>query len=473
MTLLLALLAVLPFFSSVLGEPITATREFPGSDYQWEHHDQEDLYQILIDTNEECPEITRIYSAGRSVEEEDLWVIEISDNPGKHEVGEPEFKYIGNMHGNEVVGREMLLLLIPYLCKNYETDPDIKWLVDNTRIHIMPTMNPDGYAAALEQLVERGQNAWSTGRANAHEVDLNRNFPDLDRIIFDQTANRFPQKYGLNNHITSRVDQSKLEPETKAIMSWLQEYPFILSANLHGGDIVANYPYDSSHDGKAIYEASPDDEVFRQVSLAYATPHPVMSDPHREQCDIGGDDAFKHGITNGADWYPLKGGMQDYNYLHTNCFEITIELSCKKFPSNPNDYKKFWGDNKQSLLDYIRQAHSGIKGTVTDENGVGIDGAKIKVWEVTGPASEERYIDHDITTADDGDFWRLLVPGTYKVEAEVCGFHAVNKTCTVAEPGTNVEASDCSFQLAEDNSTEGCSIEDLESFLMNRLYPTY
>ena len=198
------------------------------------------------------PNITRLYSIGTSVEGRELYALEITDHPGVHEAGEPEFKYVGNMHGNEVVGRELLLLLIKYLCEGYGRDERVTRIVDTTRVHILPTMNPDGFERSHE-----GDAA--PRRATAHNKDLNRNFPDQDYV-----------KPGEND---------VQEPETLAVMAWSRQFPFVLSANLHGGSLVANYPYDDTPNpadaaGKAW--PSPDDATFVLLAKTYSLNHPRM-----------------------------------------------------------------------------------------------------------------------------------------------------------------------------------------------------
>jgi hypothetical protein len=60
-------------------------------------------------------------------------------------------------------------------------------------------------------------------RFTLNNIDLNRNFPDY---------------LGGKNPLPIRA------LETTAIMSWLQNIPFVLSANYHGGAFIINIPYD-------------------------------------------------------------------------------------------------------------------------------------------------------------------------------------------------------------------------------------
>ncbi|KAG1659907.1 Carboxypeptidase E [Nymphon striatum] len=385
--------------------------------FEIRHHDNAELRQSLENVTKKCPNISRIYELShKSVRGLPLTVIHLTTNVHKHAQLKPAVKYVGNMHGNEVLGREMLLILADFLCNKYlEKDPEIFSLLNTTSIHILPSMNPDGWDIATSAGGSKA--GWLVGRDNSNGVDLNRDFRNLDKLAFARNIE-------LNNHL-AEIEQRvthEYQPETKAMMDWiLSQKDVVISANLHGGDLVANYPYDQTIDGSEhTYTASPDDKTFRQLARSYASMHKYMAKVGSKKPCSEKDFTRQGGITNGADWYSVAGGMQDFNYLSSNAFEITLEIGCVKYPEEsvlPDE----WDNNRPALINFMWQAHIGVKGIVYDaESGMPIEEATIKVLAIT-PTSLD-YIDHDITTLPSGEYFRLLVPGQYRVIANAPGY---------------------------------------------------
>jgi len=212
---------------------------------------------------------------------------------------------VANMHGDEIVGRELMIKLIEDLAKNYGSDNRITKLLDSVQIYIMPSMNPDG--------------ALKHQRANANGVDLNRSFPD-----FTTSDNQNTQR--------------NREPEIQAMMKFQSQHHFVLSANFHGGAEVVNYPYDTEED------VFPLDNLVKTMSLNYSRNIPYFWNSKE----------FEHGITNGYKWYEVDGGMQDWSYHWHGDLQLTIELTNTKWPAY-STVDRTYQDNRNSLLGYIEE----------------------------------------------------------------------------------------------------------------------
>ncbi|XP_052335070.1 inactive carboxypeptidase-like protein X2 isoform X1 [Oncorhynchus keta] len=211
------------------------------------HHNYSDMVTLMKSVSEECPNITSMYSLGRSSNGLDIVAMVISGNPTEHEIGEPEFRYTAGLHGNEATGREMVLLLMQYLCKEYrDGNPRVRRLVEGMRTHLVPSLNPDGQEKAL--IVGSELSGWTTGHWTEDGHDIFHNFPDLNSVLWEAEDKGMVPKLTPNHHVkipADTVGDDKIAVETQAIISWMESHPFVLGANFQGGERVVAYPYDN------------------------------------------------------------------------------------------------------------------------------------------------------------------------------------------------------------------------------------
>ena len=342
------------------------------AEYDWDSYPtysayEDMMFQFATDHPDKCEIITLgTLPSGRKIMIAHL-------NNGTSE-GKPKFLYTSTIHGDETTGWIMMLRLIDYLLEN-PNEPEVQTVMENIDLFIGPNTNPDG--------TYHGGNNTVNGatRENANGVDMNRNYADP--------------------HGGPHPDGHAYQTETQWFMDFAAEIPFVMGANYHGGAEVMNYPWDNT------YTLHADDAWYQLISHEYA------DECHKVNPNYMTD--YNNGITNGAQWYMIGGGRQDYMNGYAQCRELTIECSNSKLPSG-SQLPNFWNYNKASLFLYMNQCIYGIHGVVTDS----ITGEPLDATiTISGHDDQYSVVESHLPV---GDFHRPIKGGNWTVIVSKDGY---------------------------------------------------
>ena len=357
------------------------------AEYDWDSYPTYEayeamMYQFATDHPDKCEIITLgTLPSGRKI-----MIAHI--NNGTTE-GKPKFLYTSTIHGDETTGWMLMLRMIDYILEN-PTLPECAHVLENIDLYVGPNTNPDGTYHAGNHSVN------GATRSNANGVDMNRNYAD---------PNGGPHP-----------DGNEYQTETLWFMQLAEDIPFVMGANYHGGAEVMNYPWDNT------YTLHADDAWWQLVSLEYANLCKSVNPYYMS-------DVVQSGITNGAQWYMIGGGRQDYMNGYAQCREVTIECSSTKLP-NANQMPNFWNINKEAIFAYMNQCLFGIHGTVTDAaNGQPLNAT----ITITGHDNEFSVVESHLPA---GDYHRPIKGGSYTLTFTANGYHPHQETVTVADGET-------------------------------------
>lgn len=168
-----------------------------------------------------------------------IYWLRISDNPDTDETVEQEVLYTALHHAREPNSLTQMVFYMWYLLENYESDPEVRYLVDHTELYFMPCINPDGYIFN-ETIEPDGGGMWRKNLRDNNDgstgVDLNRNYG---------------YQWGFDDNGSSPNSGSEVyrgtaafsEPETQAVRAFCQQHEFIVALNYHTyGDLLI-YPW--------------------------------------------------------------------------------------------------------------------------------------------------------------------------------------------------------------------------------------
>ncbi len=170
----------------------------------------------------------------------------ISDNASFDEK-EPGIVFTGITHASEWPSLSICISIAENLTSKYESDPDVRYVVDNRRIWIVPCLNPDGYYYCHDL----HNNGWrknlrdnnNNGKIDSSDgVDLNRNF---EGSYNGDMLNAWGSQDGDISHDPSDIQYCGPGPcsekETKAIQNLFIQENISANINWHTGKMDVLY----------------------------------------------------------------------------------------------------------------------------------------------------------------------------------------------------------------------------------------
>ena len=356
-------------------------------------HTFSEITYLLKSFRLQYPDIFHLEKIGKGTKNHlPIWAVKISDNPHIDEK-EPAVLFNGLHHAKELLGAEVCLYLIDYLCKNYNHKPEVKYWVDKTEIWIIPVLNPDGHYLVMDTKKSpqfwrknlRDNNSNGFFELEKDGVDLNRNYD----YNWDCDSDGDPRSW----HYRGPYPFSEFE--TQAIRNLTFREKFVFNLDFHSYGEVILYPWENftpPPDRELVINVAKEmaKQIKRRAKLGHYSIRPLNG--KLGQCSV---------------WMHGKAGVLSY----------IVEIGDCHLPNGRDIHEIVEQNAKAAFYVLDRLFRSAIKGTIINAYTRIPISAEIEILKyssllVANPVS-------DLST---GFYYRIVQPGIYSIKFSASGF---------------------------------------------------
>jgi len=218
--------------------------------------------QQLVAAN---PNLTELITIGKSYEGRIQYAVKVSTNSSNGD--KPALWFDGGIHAREWISTAAVVYMLGHIVSDHATDPDIKALLEEFDVYVLPLLNPDGYAYTWSSDRMWRKNRRPNSGSKCVGVDLNRNW---DYHWGDSTdfSDTFPCSEAY------RGPSAFSEVEVTNVADFLSKIPNLQGyINFHSYSQLWMFPWGYTTDPTPDYDlfSQQGNQVVKAIAQSYGT----------------------------------------------------------------------------------------------------------------------------------------------------------------------------------------------------------